>query len=118
MSRISITPPKFLPDLLLAKPPRLPPQHLSQLNLTHPNLLPHRHQLLRQMQVVLRQQAKRNLEVVDILKDQGSFLGVACFGFQEGVWVVSPVAEWVKVVRGVVAVVEAETVGLVDSLAG
>lgn len=64
------------------------------------------------MHVVLRQQPKCYFQVIDVVEYQSAFGGIAGLGFQEGVWVVTPVSEGVEVVRSVVAVVEAETVGL------
>ena len=42
---------------------------------------------------------------------------VAVFSFEDGGWVVAPVTPWVNVVRGVIAIIEVETVGLMWMLA-
>ncbi len=64
------------------------------------------------MHVILRQQPESYFQVIDVVEYQSAFGRVAGLGFQEGVWVVTPVSEGIEVVRGVVAVVEAEAVGL------
>jgi len=62
------------------------------------------------MHVILRQYSERDLQIIDVVEDQGTFLGIAFLRFEECMWVIAPVTERVEVVRGVVAVVEAEAV--------
>ena len=64
------------------------------------------------MHVILRQYSERDLQIIDVVEDQGTFLGIAFLRFEECMWVIAPVTERVEVVRGVVAVVEAEAVRL------
>ena len=102
--------PKLDPNLLLGEFPRLAPQHFRHLLPTHPNLLSHRHQRIRQMQVVLPQQRESKHQIIDIVEHQRAAVSVGFLGLQEMDGLLAPVAEGVEVVRGVVAVVEAEAV--------
>lgn len=67
-----------------------------------------------EMRVVLAQERKCHHEVVDVVEDQGIIGGVGVFGLEECHWVLAPVAERVQMVRGVVSVIEAVTIALVE----
>lgn len=74
------------------------------------DLPPHWNQLLSESHIILCQKSVRDLKVVDVVKDQGTFFGIAFFSFEEGIGVVAPMTAWVEMVRGMVAVVEAESI--------
>ncbi len=100
------------PYLLLSKPPRLSPQHIRNLSLTHTNLVANGEKPSSKIRIVFLQELDRHHEIVDIVKHKRT-AGPICFlRFQEVEWVVPPVPPWIQVVRGVVAVVEAEAVAL------
>lgn len=64
------------------------------------------------MNIILAQQVHSNENVVHVTEYKGPLFGVALSLLDEGCWVVSPVAAGVKVMGGVVAVVEGEAVAL------
>ena len=64
------------------------------------------------MLVVLSQQIDRQEEVVDVVKDDCLFIGVLLLLRKEGNRVLAPMAERVKVMRGVVAIVVTVSVAL------
>ena len=64
--------------------------------------------------VVFHEQADSDHEVVDVVEDQGTLLGVGLLLLQERAGVVAPVPQRVQVVRGVVPVVEAVAVALYE----
>jgi hypothetical protein len=64
------------------------------------------------MLIVLQQEPNGDHQVVDVVKDQCAFLGVGVLLVEECLWMVTPVTQWVEVVRGMVPIVEAVTVAL------
>jgi hypothetical protein len=108
------TTPELLPDILLPEPPCLPHQHLLDLIMAHaPLLLADGNQTFCEMIVVLAHQTVGYLEIVDVSEDECSASDVGISALDEGDRLVAPVAEGIQMMRGVVAVVEAETVRLV-----
>jgi hypothetical protein len=66
------------------------------------------------MVVVLPQQVDGEHHVVDIIKHKSMLVRVLFLLGQERYGVVAPMAKWVKMVRGVVAVVVTVTVALLN----
>jgi hypothetical protein len=62
--------------------------------------------------VVLPQQVDSEEEVIDIVEHDCMFIGVLLLLRKEGGRVLAPMAEWVEVVRGVIAIVVAVAVAL------
>jgi hypothetical protein len=110
-----LLPIEFCLQLLLPKSFRLRPQHVRQLFLVHPHLLPYRHQTSRQLDIVFSEQRDCHHQVVDIVKDKGRAGSVLGFGPEESAWVIAPMAQWIQVMRCMVAVIEAVAVTLANS---
>jgi len=104
--------PPLLRDLLLCEPPGLPLQHLHALLHRHLHLLAHRNQATRQVLVVLAQQCDGQHEVVDVVEDQRVLIRVLLLLRQERDGMVTPVAERIEVMRGVIPVVVAVAIAL------
>jgi len=102
----------FLRNLLLSKLPCLALQHLDLLVKRKLHLVAHRHETLGNVLVVLSQQIDCKEEVVDVVKDNCLFVRVLLLLRQEGNWVLAPVAERVKVMRGVVAIIITVSIAL------
>ncbi len=107
------SPAELPPNLILAESPCLPPQHPFHPPLTHPLLLiANRHQTPRKMFIVLAHQPVRDFKVVNVSKDEGPAANIGVLALDEGEGLIAPVTEGIQVVSGVVAVIEAEAVGL------
>jgi hypothetical protein len=78
-----------------------------------PLLLADGNQTFCEMVVVLTHQTVGYLKIVDISEDECSASDVGISALDEGDRLVTPVAERIQMMRGVVAIVEAETVRLV-----
>jgi hypothetical protein len=78
-----------------------------------PLLLADGNQTFCEMIIVLAHETVGYLKVVDVSKDECSASDIGILALDEGERLVAPVAEGVQMMRGVVAVVEAETIGLV-----
>lgn len=103
-------------DLVLGEGSRVPPEHHGALLHGHADLLlADGHHALGQPGIVLAEQRDRHEEVVDVVEDQGAVRGVRVLGLEEGHGVLAPVPHGVEMMRGVVPVVEAVTVALMDS---
>ena len=66
------------------------------------------------MIVVLTKQGDRHHDVVYVSEDQGPAGSVLFFGFEKAERMIAPVTTWVQVVRCVPAVVEAESITLMN----
>lgn len=62
------------------------------------------------MVIILPHQPIRNLQVIDVMEDEGAAVGVDFLVLEEVQRVVAPVAAGVQVMGGVVAVIEAVAV--------
>lgn len=102
----------FLCDLLFGKLPCLALQHLDFLVKRKLHLVAHGYETLGNVLVVLSQQIDCKEEVVDVVKDNCLFVRVLLLLRQESNRVLAPVAERVKVMRGVVAIVVTVSVAL------
>lgn len=92
------------------------PEHGGPLLHGHADLLlADGHHALSQPGIVLAQQRDRHEEVVDVVEDQGAVRGICVLGLEEGHRVLAPVSHRVEMMRGVVSVIEAVTVALVNS---
>lgn len=107
--------PKFPRNIFLCKAPSFCLQHRCDLFHAHADLVTDGHQASCQMQVVLAQEPVSDHEIVNVAEDEGLFACVARFLVQKAERVIAPVAARVQVVRGVVAVIEAEAVTLLTS---
>ena len=110
--QLSILLAPFLCDLLFGKLPCLALQHLNLLVKRKLHLIAHGYKTFGDMLVVLSQQIDRQEEVVDVVKDDCLFIGVLLLLRKEGNRVLAPMAERVKVMRGVVAIVVTVSVAL------
>ena len=70
------------------------------------------------MFIVFAHQPVRNFEVVNVSKDEGAAVNVGVLALDEGEGLVAPVTEGIQMVGGVVPVIEAEAVGLDESVSG
>lgn len=94
----------------------MPPEHGCPLLHSHADLLlADGYHALGQPGIVLAQQRDRHEEVVDVVEDQGAVRGICVLRLEEGHRVLSPVSHGVEMMRGVVPVIEAVAVALVDS---
>lgn len=106
---------KFLPDFLLAESPCLCLEHLFDVVVAHqPLFLADGDKTSCKVIVVLAHEAVGYLEVIDVSKDEGTAGNVGVLAFDEGKRLIAPVAERIQMVGGVITVVEAETIGLID----
>lgn len=64
------------------------------------------------MHVVLAQQTESEHVVVDVVEYQSTTIAICLFRLEEVQRLVTPVATWVEMMGGVVAVVEAEAIAL------
>lgn len=99
-------------NLPLTERPRLGTQHLGLFFQRHADLVAHGDEALGEVHVVLHDEADGDHDVVDVLEGECVLAGVLVLLLQESDGVLAPVAQRVEVVRGVVAVVEAEAVAL------
>ena len=107
----------LLRNLLLTKLARLPSQHICPFLNRQLHLLAHRHQTSGQMHVVLGKQGEGDHKVVNVVEDERVLVGVLLLLGEERDRVLTPVAEGVQVVRGVITVIEAVAVALERMLA-
>lgn len=68
--------------------------------------------MLCQLVVVLRHTSVRDLEIVNVLKNEGALSLVAVFAFDEAQRVITPMSSSIEMVGGMVAIIEAVTVTL------
>ena len=92
--------------------PCLTSQHFHPLPVAHLNLISNRHQTRCQIIVVFPHQPICEHYVVDITEYERVLGRIEVSGFEKGSGVIAPVTERVDMVRGVVAIVETETVAL------
>lgn len=103
---------EFHPNILLRKSLCLRLQHRRNLFQRHVDLIPNRDEAFRQVHVVLAQQTESEHVVVDVVEYQSTTIAICLFRLEEVQRLVTPVATWVEMMGGVVAVVEAEAIAL------
>jgi hypothetical protein len=104
----------LLGDFLLAELPCLAPQHLDSLLVCELHLVTHRHQAAGNVVVILPQQVDGKHHVVDVIEYEGILIGVLLLLRQERHRMVAPMTKRVEVVRGVVTIVVAVAVALIE----
>jgi hypothetical protein len=102
----------FLCNLLLGELLCLTLQHFHLLLVRKLHLVAHGHQTTREMIIILPQQVDGEEHVVDVVEHEGVLIRVLLLLREKRHWVVSPVTKWVKMVRGVIAVIVAVSVAL------
>lgn len=78
----------------------------------HVDLVANGNQTFGKIVIVLPKQVHSDEDIIDISEDQGILPGIAILLLEESDRMISPMATGVEVVRGVVAIVERESVTL------